>query len=172
MRKLISFALGLCICCAAYSQQEKIDELLQHFRQGDRICLDFSFSQNGSSLLRTDGSLELQGNRYCVTMDGVKIICDGTTQWTIDEISQEIYLEQGGLLVGYLSNPDYIRNCIGSLSCGGNSLSGIFKTGKDGSIKITFALKNISFSKPLKDLSGFSFDSSDYIEPWVVTDLR
>lgn len=172
MKKLVSLALGLCICCGLSAQQEKIDELLQRISQGDRICLDFSFCQNGNSKLRTDGSLELQGSSYLVTMSGVKIICDGNTQWTVDDTGQEIYIEQGGLLLGYLSNPDYIRNAISSLNSSGNSISGILKTGKTGGIKIQFALKNINCSKPLDDLSRFCLDSSVYTVPWVITDLR
>lgn len=172
MKKLISFALGLCICCGVFAQQEKIDELLRHISQGDRICLDFSFCQNGNSKLKTNGCLELQGNFYCVTMSGVKIICDGTTQWTIDSIGQEVYIEPGGLLLGYLSNPNHIKSSLSSLNLNGNSISGVLMTGKTGGIKIQFTLKNIVCSEPLKDLSGFCFNSSDYTLPWVITDLR
>ena len=172
MKRIISLALSLLICLGAFAQQERIDEMLRHFRQGDRISLDFSFCQNGNSVLKTDGSLVLQGSRYLVKMGEVRIISDGKTQWTVDEISQEIYLEQSGGLLSFLYDPEYIKKSVSSLTSKGNSLSGVFTTGKDRKINIQFSLKNIDFGKASDDLSGFSFDCSDYIEPWVITDLR
>lgn len=172
MKKLISAALGLLICMGAYAQYEKVDELLRHFRQGDRISLDFGISHSGESHSIAEGRLELQGKLYSVKAGDMTIICDGKTQWTIDEAGQEIYLEQGGQLSSLLSNTGYIKKSLSALNSSDNSICGVFAAGKDGSTKLDFKLENITYGKASEDLSEFSLDCSEYQDPWVVTDLR
>ena len=172
MRRLILSALYLFAGLVAFAQYEKFDELAQHITQGDRISLEFSIGFEGNQNSIAEGNLTLQGICYCAMANGMRIIGDGKTQWTIDYKGQEIYIEQGGQMSSLLSNPKVIRKSLSSLNSTDNSISGIFTTGKNGNTRLSFHLKDIRYSE-ISDNSGeFSVDCSEYPEPWVITDLR
>lgn len=172
MRRLILSALCLFSGLVTFAQYEKFDELAQHITQGDRISLEFSIGFEGNQGSIAEGSLTLQGTCYCATAAGMRIIGDGKTQWTVDDAGQEIYIEDGGQLSSLLSNPRVIRNSLSCLSSTYNSLSGIFTTGKNGSTRLRFQLKDIRYAKYSDNPGEFCVDCSEYPEPWVITDLR
>ena len=172
MRRLILSALCLFAGLAAFAQYEKFDELAQHITQGDRISLEFSVGFEGNPDPIAKGSLTLQGTCYCATADGMRIVGDGKTQWTIDDNGQEIYIEDGGQMSSLLSNPKVIRKSLSSLSSTYNSISGIFTTGKNGNTRLSFHLKDIRYAKYSDNPGEFCVDCSEYPEPWVITDLR
>ncbi len=173
MKRLILTALCLFAGLGAFAQYEKFDVLAQHVTQGDRVSLEFSVGIEGNPGTIAEGSLTLQGTCYCVTTTAaVKVLCDGMTQWTIDDAGQEIYIEAGGQMSSLLSNPKVIRNSLSSLSSTYNSISGIFTAGKNGSTRLSFHLKDIRYAKASVNPEEFRVDCSEYPEPWVVTDLR
>lgn len=172
MRKLILTALCLLTGLIAFAQYEKFDELTQHLAQGGRINMAFSVGHEGNQNAIAEGNLTLQGACYCAVASGMKIIGNGKTQWTIDDAGQEIYIEQGGQLSSLLSNPKAIRKSLSSISSTNNSISGIFTTGKNGSTRLSFHLKDIRYSEASDNPGEFSVDCSEYPEPWVITDLR
>jgi hypothetical protein len=124
--------------------QSILNEIAAHL-QTDRISLHYDCTYTEDTPIKLTGDLLIQGECYRAVGNGLIICCDGTTRWSIDPASKEVYIEAANGLEELLE----YRDALSSLS-------------------IT-QLKYLPLSD---DLSAFRFDTAALGEGWVVTDLR
>ncbi len=135
------------------------------FAQTECLTLDVDFSIDVSADSKMTGKalLEVQGNAFKMTGNGIAAYCDGTSVWTLDLEAKEAYIES--------VNPDteeYMQNLKAKIQVleAGSETSFLSPEGQKVRIKVNSIKKTAG-----KDISTFrpaqNFDSS-----WVVTDLR
>lgn len=62
------------------------------------VEMEYSYSTRISGVkMNGSGSLQLQGEQWHMTGNGVEIWCDGKSLWTIDRGSKEVVIEDAGL---------------------------------------------------------------------------
>lgn len=115
-----------------------------------RIAFNFSFlMETDLAPIKCEGDALAQGNCYRVNALGLEYYCDGTTRWTVDRESKEVYVESAAGVEEFLVNPDKYLGAMRNLDYSG--------------------LQRSTFSE---DLSAFTFDTGSLDASWVVTDLR
>ena len=126
------------------SAQPQLAEIAAHL-QTDRISLCYDCTYTEDTPVKLTGVLLIQGDCYRAVGNGMEIYCDGTTRWSVDPASKEVYIEAANGLEELLEYRD-------SLSA----------------LKIS-DLKYLPLSD---DLSAFRFNTAGLGGDWVVTDLR
>jgi len=69
-----------------------------------RVSFSYGYEMNSDVLVKGDGTASVQGEAFRVEVDGLEIICDGKTRWTVDSDSKEVILENVDG-VDYADNP-------------------------------------------------------------------
>ena len=126
------------------SAQPQLAEIAAHL-QTDRISLRYDCTYTEDTPVKLTGVLLIQGDCYRAVGNGMEIYCDGTTRWSVDPASKEVYIEAANGLEELLEYRD-------SLSA----------------LKIS-DLKYLPLSD---DLSAFRFNTAGLGGDWVVTALR
>lgn len=98
----------------------------------------------GDANVHFSGKLTAQGNSYHMTGNGLDIWCDGSTRWTLDTESKEVYIENSRGIEEVLEFKDGISDV---------NLSDVVIT-KD------------------PDAGTYTFDTSKLDDSWIITDLR
>ena len=115
-----------------------------------RISFHFSFMmETDLAPIKCEGDALAQGNCYRVNALGLEYYCDGTTRWTVDRESKEVYVESTTGVEEFLVNPEKYLGAMRNLDYSG--------------------LQQLPYSE---DTAAFSFDTSALDASWVVTDLR
>lgn len=143
MKKWILCLLPLLLSLTAAAQPQ-LDKIAAHL-QTDRISLHYDCTYTEDTPVRLTGELLIQGECYRAKGNGMEIYCDGTTRWSVDPASKEVYIETAEGLAELLE----YRNALTEL-------------------KIS-ELKYLPLSD---DLSPFRFATATLDDSWVVTDLR
>lgn len=118
MSGIISYIILLCcpfLFCgsvdpAVLSSSDTPEEVLQKFISevsGSAVKFSYGYSmKDGSALISGEGSVDMQGDAYLVTADGLEVYCDGKTMWTIDRQAEEVVIEScGSGQQSYFANP-------------------------------------------------------------------
>ena len=137
-------ALLLPLTAAAQIDMQQVTEIASHL-DDSRISLHYDCTFTQDTPLKLSGTLLVQGECYSARGNGMEISCDGTTRWTVDPASKEVYVETSGGLEELL----YYRDSLTELK-----------------------LSELKYLPLSGDLSAFSFDTSALDSSWVVTDLR
>ena len=143
MKKWIRPLLVLLLPFAAAAQPQ-LAEIAAHL-QSERVSLHYDCTYNEDTPVKLSGDLVIQGDCYLAKGNGVEIYSDGTTRWTVDPASKEVYIEAADGLAELVAYRDSLSE-----------------------LKIT-ALKYLPL---LDDLLAFRFDTAALDASWVVTDLR
>lgn len=115
-----------------------------------RVDAAYSCNVNLSGTeVRMQGAIRAQQNYYFVSGNGLDIYCDGTARWTVDNEAKEVYIEPATGLDEFLTDPESYLGALSGLE-----------------------IKNVRYSKPDADLSGYRFDTDSLDSSWVITDLR
>lgn len=150
--------------------QDRISVIRQKLETG-RATLSYKYTVNGKVPVGGSGTLIAQGDCYIIEGNGLKIVCDGESQWTIDPEAKEVYIEPSEGAGAFLAHPEAILDNSSNLKVGDTEISGIYNS-PDSDAKISFRLWNIKFAAPGKDLTEFVYDADSLDSSWVVTDLR
>ena len=142
--KWISLLAGLLLTFAAGAQTRQLSEIAAHL-QTDRISLRYACTVTQDTPVKLSGVLLVQGECYRAVGNGLEIYCDGTTRWTVDPASKEVYIETAEGLDELLAWRD--------------SLSEL-------------RLTDVEYLPLSDDLAPFRFDTAPLDSTWVVTDLR
>jgi len=142
--KWISLLAGLLLTLAAGAQPRELTEVAAHL-QTDRISLRYACTFTQDTPVKLSGALLVQGECYRAIGNGMEIYCDGTTRWTVDPASKEVYIEAAAGLDELLA----WRESISELS-----------------------LTEVKYLPLSDDISAFRFDTEALDDSWVVTDLR
>ncbi len=146
MRKYLFAALMLLLCAVAGLAGDidsQVEEILAR-SVNERVTLNYSCSISKLSPVRFKGKLIIQGDRYYAEGNGLRIYCNGSTRWTVDDDSQEVYIENAGGVAEVLTYRDQVTN---------------------------IQLSDVKYSAP-SSAAVFSFDTRTLDSSWIVTDLR
>jgi hypothetical protein len=143
IKSILPILLTLLLSLTAAAQPQ-LAEIAAHL-QTDRISLRYDCTYTEDTPVKLTGVLLIQGDCYRAVGNGMEIYCDGTTRWSVDPASKEVYIEAANGLEELLEYRD-------SLSA----------------LKIS-DLKYLPLSD---DLSAFRFNTAGLGGDWVVTDLR
>jgi hypothetical protein len=142
--KWISLLAGLLLTFAAGAQTRQLSEVAAHL-QTDRISLRYACTVTQDTPVKLSGVLLIQGECYRAIGNGLEIYCDGTTRWTADPASKEVYIEAAEGLEELLAWRDSLTE---------------------------LTLTEVEYLPLSDDLSAFRFDTAALDDSWVVTDLR
>ena len=143
MKKWLLSLLALLPLTAA-AQQHTLEEVAAHLHS-DRISLQYACTVAQPAPVKLSGTLLIQGGCYQAKGNGMEIYCDGTTRWSVDPESKEVYIETA--------------EGIEELAAWRDNLEDL-------------ALTQVRYLPLSDDLSPFRFDTSALDASWVVTDLR
>lgn len=143
MKKWILFLLPLLLSLTAAAQPQ-LGEIAAHL-QTDRIALRYDCTYTEDTPVRLSGILLIQGDCYRAVGNGMEIYCDGTTRWSVDPVSKEVYIEPAEGLSELLE----YRNSLSALK-----------------------ISDLKYLPLSDDLTPFRFDTAPLGPDWVVTDLR
>ena len=98
----ILLSLAVCFTAAAQNPVKTFAESVK-----DRcVKAEYSFVyKSGNIPVNGSGTLSFQDNAFCLSGNGMRIVCDGSTRWTLDEEAKECYIE-----TVESSSPDYEQN--------------------------------------------------------------
>lgn len=140
---ILTATLGLLCCIPAIAQSSEIDTILEKSKT-QRVTLNYTCSISELSPFSIKGKLIVQGDCYFAEGYGMRIYCNGSTRWTIDTDSKEVYIENAGGIAEVLLYKDSVSN-----------------------LKVS----DVRYSAPSAN-SVFTFDTSTLDSSWVITDLR
>ncbi len=143
MKKWILILIALLPLTAA-AQQYTLDAVAAHLAT-DRISLHYACTLAQPTPVQLSGELLIQGDCYRAKGNGMEIYCDGTTRWTVDPESKEVYIETAGGVEELVPWQDDLED---------------------------LSLTEVRYLPLSDDLSPFSFDTAALDADWVVTDLR
>ena len=143
MKKWILFLLPLLLSRTAAAQPQP-GEIAAH-RQTDRSTLRYDCTYTEDTPVKLSGILLIQGDCYRAVGNGMGIYCDGTTRWSVDPVSKEVYIEPAEGLSELLE----YRNSLSALK-----------------------ISDLKYLPLSDDLTPFRFDTAALGPDWVVTDLR
>lgn len=135
-------ALSLTLCAAA--QEPQLAEIASHL-QTNRISLHYDCTYTEDTPVKLSGVLTIQAPCYRAVGNGMEIYNDGSTRWTVDVKSREVYIEQAEGLEELIAWEESLSE-----------------------LKIT----EVKYLPLEEDTSTFRFDTAALDSSWVVTDLR
>ena len=162
----IVLALAACLSLAAQSDVEKLKAMARN----NRVAFDYAVYPDDSPQVRTSGSAIIDGECFLITGNGFVVYCDGTTKWSVDGESKEVYIESAGSTKDYFANPDKWLDCVTGLVYKGKTVSGKYADPDSGDL-VSFKFSSLT-SMPKGSASDFVPDLSDLGSGWVTTDLR
>ena len=143
MKKWILILVTLLPLTAA-AQRYTLDTVAAHLRT-DRISLQYACTIAQPAPVQLSGNLLIQGDCYRAKGNGMEIYCNGTTRWTVDPESKEVYIEAAGGIEELVPWQDNLED---------------------------LSLTDVRYLPLSDDLSPFIFDTTALDTSWVVTDLR
>ena len=143
MKKWILILVALLPLTAA-AQRYTLDTVAAHLRT-DRISLQYACTIAQPAPVQLSGDLLIQGDCYRAKGNGMEIYCNGTTRWTVDPESKEVYIETAGGIEELVPWQDNLED---------------------------LSLTDVRYLPLSDDLSPFTFDPAALDDSWVVTDLR
>ena len=108
MKRIIASALVLCgIYMAAFAQDTSALKQLCAKMTENSATLNYSYTLSMSGVKTVgDGVLYVQDQSYVMQGNGLKIYCNGSTVWLVDEAGKEVIIESVSQEANsYLSNP-------------------------------------------------------------------
>lgn len=170
MKRAITLLCGLIVCISGLCQQKDIQALAAKMASS-RISLNFKFNPDGKAGNIVAGTLTVQGNCFLVNVGSQRIVSNGKTCWTVDDSTEEVYIEKGGRLPYFFSDPATMAASLSNVTKLPDGFKGTFTVPDDGQ-RYNFELRNIETAAPSKSTAEFTFDTEKLGGDWVVTDLR
>ena len=146
-------------------------EYLKTLVAGNRVSFNYNLGVKGKAPVVMSGKAVIDGDCYSVQGNGVEMYCDGTTKWTVDKESKEVYVESSEGTRDFLANPAEWLDKVSDLKVSGNSASGNYYDSFQ-EVELTFRFTSIKSAPFSGSTEGFVFDTSSLGSDWVVTDLR
>ena len=144
MKKRFFLLIVLLLPLTAAAQKLTLETVAAHLRT-DRISLQYAFTIAEPAPVQLSGTLLAQGECYRAVGNGMEIYCDGTTRWTVDPESKEVYIETAESVEELALWQDNMKE---------------------------LSLTDVRYLPLSDDLSPFFFDTAALDDSWVVTDLR
>ncbi|MCQ2176538.1 MAG: hypothetical protein MJY41_01195 [Bacteroidales bacterium] len=148
MKRIVIALLALFASCMAFGQTELAQTLLGKLNT-HKVSFSYSCTVNLDVPMKSSGTITAQQNSYRLTTAGMDIYCDGTTRWTVDTATKEVYIENATGLREYLADTQRYLDNLSDIEL--------------SDVKV----------EPVDTREGiFRFDEKSLDSSWVVTDLR
>ena len=168
MKRIIISTLVLCgLCIAAAAQGNATLEQLRANMSNKSAAISYSYTLTSSGLKTLgEGTLTTQDKSYVMKGNGLRIYCNGTNLWVVDDSSKEILIDsvsQGA--DAYLSNPVLLLADLNSIFTisqpvkTGNSI--VYKLSPKQSCGISSGTVTISVAGSNPVFTSGSFKMSD-----------
>lgn len=93
MKRILSAVLLLLAVCVSAASQNLVTAFAESVK-GKCVKAEYSFVyKNGDIPVSGSGKLCFQDNAFSLSGNGLRIICDGSTRWTVDDEAKECYIE-------------------------------------------------------------------------------
>lgn len=99
--KKIFFLFALLLPCVAMAQSGNaeglLDKAVSTIKADAGVQMGFTirmYDSSGAELFDEKGSLKMDGEKYALLTDGMKLWCDGSTQWSYLAQNNEIYVSE------------------------------------------------------------------------------
>lgn len=162
----------LTLLALAFSLQTVAQDAAAYMKQlvaGNRVSFTYNVNGLGKTPLKLDGKLVVDGDCYRIEGNGLVIVCDGVSKWTVDTVAKEVYVESSEGTRDFLADPSAWTDNVKDLKLSGSVLTGTFE--QDGS-EMGFKFSSIKAEPLSGSTEGFVYDVSSLGKDWVVTDLR
>lgn len=169
MRKALT--LIAILLCAAIGSAQTPAEQLRHKIENGRLELQYKYEVNGKVPVGGNGSLILEGSSFRMEGNGLQIISDGKSQWTVDPDAKEVYIEESDGAATFIAHPELLLDNATNLEITDKQISGIYHDPSSGAA-ISFKLWGLKFSDPRGNGTEFICETDSLDSSWVVTDLR
>lgn len=144
MKKWFLPLLALLLPLSLAAQEQQLADIASHLRT-NRVTLHYDCVFTQDTPVHLTGVLTIQAPCYRAVGNGMEIYNDGTTRWTVDPESKEVYIEDAEGLEELIAWEESLSD-----------------------LKIT----DVKYLPLQEGLSDFRFDTSALDASWVVTDLR
>ena len=168
MKRIVSILIPLLFCASA-GAQDFIGELATLVK-GAKVTCDYTYQTVSGTIFTGKGSAVLQGDCYLIKGNGLEILSDGKTRWTVDPIGKEVYVEGATAFNKIIADIDSFLRGIPDLKYENGVLTGTVQfPGEDFALFCTISnIKRESASQSKE----FSFNTTGLDNSWVITDLR
>lgn len=177
MKHLFTLILALMLPLMGVSA-DGLDALRSTLASGKSVTVEYSFvAEKGTACFGGEGVVTLQGKCYRLQSEMLDVYCDGTRQWTVNKMADELIVESA-------PDKDFIADPVTLLSLVGlnpkaadikvndrpdGTLKSLEVRTKDGMV-IVLDIENMAVA-PAIEHREFQFDSSSLDSNWVITDL-
>ena len=144
MKKWLLPLLAALLPLSLAAQEQQLSDIASHLRT-NRVSLHYDCVFTQDAPVHLTGVLTIQAPCYRAVGNGMEIYNDGTTRWTVDPESKEVYVEEAEGLEELIAWQESLTD-----------------------LKIT----EVKYLPLQEDLSEFRFDTKALDASWVVTDLR
>ena len=170
MRRLFITAILLFILPFMAMSQNPVADYLA---APDSLQLDcsFSYTVQGKVPVTGSGTVWMSGKSFKVRGNGLTVLCDGKSRWTVDEESREVYVESAEDMRDFLDNPSLLMSELKNASYGSGKLKGTYRyDGED--IALVFSSIRITQASDKKTFTPESEVKVYESEGFTVNDLR
>ena len=144
MKKWLLPLLAALLPLSLAAQEQQLSDIASHLG-ANRVSLHYDCVFTQDAPVHLTGVLTIQAPCYRAVGNGMEIYNDGTTRWTVDPESKEVYVEEAEGLEELIAWQESLTD-----------------------LKIT----EVKYLPLQEDLSEFRFDTAALDASWVVTDLR
>lgn len=148
MTRTIAIIAAMLLGALQIHAQDPMSRAEQILSRLDSCMVSLSYTctvDSGSVPIEIEGKLTAQQDCYRAEGNGLVIICDGPTRWTVDPQAKEVYIEDAGGIREVLLYSDRL---------------------------VRLEISDVDYMPLSADTSMFSLDCSSLGDEWVITDLR
>ena len=144
MKKWLLPLLALLLPLSLAAQEQQLSDIASRLRS-NRVTLHYDCVFTQDTPVHLTGVLTIQAPCYRAVGNGMEIYNDGTTRWTVDPGSKEVYIEEAEGLEELIAWEESLSD-----------------------LKIT----DVKYLPLQETPAEFRFDTAALDASWVVTDLR
>lgn len=145
MKRLL-LTLSLAGVCVAALAQDHLSSLTAGLRNS---CteFDYTFKMAGDFPLTGSGAVTIQGDAFLMVGNGLEVVSDGTTRWTVDRAAAECYIESvDDSSVDIVSNPALVLGSLDRLFSRGAFAPSNYAGRKTSAVTLTPVSKSVGLA--------------------------
>jgi len=164
---LIILLLSGIVCQA----QSPFSKFVQSPSDYELTC-KFSYVTRDDIPVKGSGSVWICEDNFSVRTNGLIVLCDGKTRWTIDEEAKEIYAESSDDLRDFLDNPALLLQTMTAIKETSDGITGLYVY-ENQKIDLKFSsMKLVPVCETKKSFNPESEVKDFKSKGFILTDLR
>ncbi len=103
----IFISLAFLFSCASASFAQNVWERFSDAVSAGDVSFAYSFSMKSKTVITGAGTADVQESMFAVSGNGLEIMCDGVSRWTVDKSAEEVVIEsvEGDMAASLSGNP-------------------------------------------------------------------